>query len=188
MQSIPSFLVTWTGMTAAMMAPSALPFVVSFARRSPRPPLLVAVLVSVYLLVWTAFGLAAYFALGSISVPWPAGVAAGVALALVGLYSFTPLQRMGQARCIAMCRRRETVEGRGVRAALTEGAIYGLSCVACSAGVMAALVLVGMSNIVWMVAGSTLILLYKIGGSWPRRLDWGLSVALALTGVWLIGV
>jgi predicted metal-binding membrane protein len=194
MQSLPSFLVTWTAMTAAMMAPSALSFFVAFALRSRRWALPTIVLAAAYLAVWGFFGLAAYFVLG-ISVPmpnvprqWTAGVAAGIAIALVGLYSFTPLKRIGQARCIAMCRRQDAIEGLGIRAAVSEGATYGLSCVACSAGVMTALLVVGMSSLVWMVAGSALILLYKIAGSWPRRLDLGLSAALALTGVWLIAV
>lgn len=188
MHSVPSFLAAWTAMTAAMMAPSALPFIVSFGRRTQRrlPP--TVVVVTVYLLMWAAFGLAAYLILPSVPMAWPAGVVAGVAIALVGLYSFTPLKRLGQARCIAMCRREETIEGLGLHAGLVEGATYGLSCVACSAGVMVALLVVGMSSILWMVAGSALILLYKIAGSWPRRVDWGLSAAFVLTGIWLIAV
>jgi predicted metal-binding membrane protein len=188
MHSMPSFLATWTAMTAAMMAPSALPFIVSFGRRTRRWPLPTLVAVTLYLLVWATFGLAAYLILRSAPMVWPAGVVAGVAIAFVGLYSFTPLKRMGQARCIAMCRREETIDGLGLRAGLVEGATYGLSCVCCSAGVMVAVIVVGLSSIVWMAAGSALIVLYKIAGSWPRRLDWGISTAMVLAGIWLIAV
>jgi predicted metal-binding membrane protein len=188
MQSVPSFLAAWTAMTAAMMAPSALPFVVSFVRRTRRRLVPMLVVVSVYLLVWAIFGLAVYLVLMNVPILWPAGVVAGVAIAFIGLYSFTPLKRIGQARCIAMCRRSDVIEGSGVRAGLAEGASYGVSCVACSAGVMIALLVVGMSSILWMVAGSALVLLYKVAGSWPRRLDWGLSTAMVLAGIWLIAV
>ncbi len=180
--TVQSFLVTWTAMTAAMMAPSALPFVVAFARRARAWPLPSAVLVAAYLAVWTVFGFGAYIASMAFPVLWPAGIA----IAFVGLYAFTPLMRAGQARCISMCRRRDPIEGRGVRAAAGEGLTYGVSCVACSGAVMFALVVLGMSSIVLMGAGSALILLYKVGGGWPRRFDAGLSIAFVIAGLWLV--
>jgi len=180
--TVQSFLITWTAMTAAMMAPSALPFVIAFARRVPGWPLPTAVLVAAYLAVWTAAGVGAHLVSMAFPVLWPAGIA----IAFVGIYAFTPLMRAGQARCIAMCRRRDPVEGRGVRAAVGEGLTYGVSCVACSGGVMLALVLLGMSSVVLMAAGSALILLYKIAGGWPRRFDAGLSITLAIAGLWLV--
>lgn len=185
MGSIQSFLPLWTGMTALMMAPSALPFVVSFARRSRRWQLPTAVLVAAYLAVWTVFGLGAYYVSMALSQAWPMAVTAAVAIAFVGLYAFTPWMRIGQARCIAMCRRRDPIDPGAVRAAVREGMTYGLSCAACSGGVMLALVVLGMTNVVWMVAGSAVILLYKNAGPWPRRVDAGLSVALLLGGIWL---
>jgi predicted metal-binding membrane protein len=186
MASVQSFVLSWTAMTAAMMAPSALPFVVSFARRARRWQLPAAALVAAYLLVWAVFGVAVYYFSMTISAGWPAGVVAAVAIAFVGLYAFTPVMRTGQARCIAMCRRCESVDAGPVKAAVVEGASYGLSCVACSGAVMLALAALGMSNVFLMLAGSALILLYKSAGRWPRRLDAGLSVALLLGGIWLI--
>jgi predicted metal-binding membrane protein len=173
-------------MTALMMAPSMTPFVVSFARRVRRRPLATGLLVAAYLLVWAMFGVAVYLAMMAIPLPSPAVIAAGIAIAFAGAYAFTPLMRMGQARCIAMCRRSDSLESGAFRAALFEGLTYGLGCVACSAGVMLALVVLGMSNVLLMVAGSALILLYKVAGPWPRRLDAGLSFALVLGGIWLI--
>jgi len=180
--TVQSFLITWTAMTAAMMAPSALPFVVAFARRAKGWPLPTAVLGSAYLAVWTVFGVGGYVASMAFPVLWPAGIA----IAFVGLYAFTPLMRAGQARCISMCRGRDPVEGRGVRAAAGEGLTYGLSCVACSGGVMLALLVLGMSNLVLMAAGSALIFLYKIAGGWPRRFDAGLSITFVIAGLWLV--
>ena len=188
MGSVQSFALTWTAMTAAMMAPSALPFVLSFARRAKRWQLPAAVLVAAYLMVWVAFGAAVYYASMVISMPWSTGLSAGVAIAFVGLYTFTPPMRIGQARCIAMCRPRDPIDAAVIRAAIGEGMTYGLSCVACSGAVMVALAVLGMSNVAWMLAGSALILLYKIAGRWPRRLDAGLSVAFALVGIWLVAL
>ncbi len=188
MATVQSFVLTWTAMTAAMMAPSSLPFAVSFARRTKRWQLPTLVLVSAYLTVWGAFGVGVYYGSMAISLPWPAGVVAGVAIAFVGLYAFTPLMRFGQARCIAMCRRREPIQASELRAGLTEGVTYGLSCVACSGGVMLPLVVLGMSDVVLMLAGSGLILLYKVAGRWPRRLDAGFSVAFVLAGILLVAV
>lgn len=186
MGTIQSFLVTWTGMTAAMMAPSILPFLMSFVGRVRRRPLPVAVLAITYLAIWAAFGVAVYVASGMIDLMLPTAVAAGIAIALVGLYALTPFMRLGQAQCIAMCRRSEPIAGQTLRAAVKEGATYAAGCVACSAGVMLALVLLGMSNVLWMAAGAGLILLYKIAGRWPRRLDAALSVTLAIAGIWLL--
>jgi len=180
--TVQSFVITWTAMTAAMMAPSALPFVVAFARRAQAWPLPTAVLVAAYLAVWTVFGVAAYLASMAFPVLWPAGIA----IAFVGVYAFTPLMRAGQARCISMCRRRDPVEGRRFRAAAGEGLTYGVSCVACSGGVMLALFVLGMSSIVLVAAGSALILIYKIAGGWPRRFDAGLSITFVIAGLWLV--
>jgi predicted metal-binding membrane protein len=189
MGSVQSFALTWTVMTAAMMTPSALPFVISFARRTSRWQLPTAALVTAYLAVWVAFGVSAYYLFMLVSLPWPAGVTTGIAVAFAGLYAFTPLMRIGQARCITMCRRTEPIGPAVVlRRAAGEGVAYGIGCVACSGGVMLALIILGMSNIVLMVAGSALILLYKIAGRWPRRIDAAVSVALAVAGVWLIAL
>ncbi|HEX2679754.1 MAG TPA: DUF2182 domain-containing protein, partial [Candidatus Dormibacteraeota bacterium] len=98
--SVQSFLLTWTAMTAAMMAPSVSPFVVSFARRLDRRLPALVILAAAYLFVWVGFGVAVYYAL-----PWAMLVPAGAAIAFIGLYAFTPLMRLGQARGIAMCRR-----------------------------------------------------------------------------------
>jgi len=179
MGSFPSFILMWTPMTAAMMAPSALPFIVSVARRSRPWPPATGLVVAAYLLVWTAFGVGVYLVSGAVSLPLPAGAAAGVAVVLAGLYSLTPLMRAGQARCIAMCREREQV---GVHGAAVAGISYGLSCLACSAGVMAAIVVLGMSNPAWVVAGAAVVLLYKVPGRWTQRLDGALALVMVLAG------
>jgi predicted metal-binding membrane protein len=159
--SLQSFLLMWTPMTAAMMAPSALPFVVSVARRSQAWPLTTTVGIVAYLLVWTVFGIGVYFASSAISLPVPAVLAVAAAILFAGLYSLTPWMRAGQARCIAMCGERESL---GVEAAGAKGLVYGFNCVLCSAGVMVALAVVGMTNLAWVAVGAAVILVYKLDG------------------------
>ena len=161
MASLQSFLLMWTPMTAVMMAPSALPFFVSLARRSRPWPLTTAAAILAYLLVWTVFGAGVDYASMAISLPMPALLAACVAIMFAGLYSVTPWMRAGQARCIAMCRRRHAV---GFDGAAAEGLGYGVNCVLCSAGVMLALVVVGMTNIAWIAVGAVIIVIYKFAG------------------------
>jgi predicted metal-binding membrane protein len=184
--SLPSFTLMWVAMTAAMMAPSAAPFVVSFARRAPRTPLPTAVLIAVYLLVWTCFGIAVFYASMAISVSLPAATATALAIAFVGLYALTPVMRAGRERCVDMCRRADRINGLGLRAAVVEGITYGISCVVCSGAVMLAVVVLGMSNIIWIAAGAAMVLLYKLARPWTRRVELGASVVCVATAAWLM--
>ena len=118
--SLASFALIWAAMTAAVMSPSTLPFVVSFARRVRRWPPGSVVLVAAYLLVWTGFGVAAYFISNAVSLPWAASTAAGLGITFAGLYSLTPLKRLGQDLCIEICCRRPSLPAfRKGRPALT---------------------------------------------------------------------
>jgi len=186
METLPSFALMWVAMTAAMMTPSTLPFVVSFVRRSPRRPLATVVLVAAYLLVWSGFGIAVYFASMTIPISIPAATAAALAIAFVGLYALTPVMRLGRRRCVEMCRRTERIDGLGVRAAIVEGVTYGVGCVACSAGVMLAVVVLGMSNLVWIAAGAAMVFLYKLAGRWTRRIEPVASVVCVVAAAWLL--
>src|SRR3970282_1980404 len=59
------FTAGWLLMIVAMMLPSSVPLVMTFAAlvgRRRRPAMLVALLIAGYLAVWTAFGLAAWLA------------------------------------------------------------------------------------------------------------------------------
>src|SRR5256714_15216104 len=98
MGSAQSFMVTWTAMTAAMMAPSALPFLVSFARRSTHWQAPTALLAGAYLAVWVVFRAGVYYASMAMSLPWAGGASVAIALAFAGVYDFTPLLRVAQAR------------------------------------------------------------------------------------------
>jgi predicted metal-binding membrane protein len=174
MSTLGAFVATWAVMMAAMMLPAAVPFVSGFVRGSRGDwPVAAAVLVAAYLLVWTAFGVIAYFAHGLVPPAWMGQhVIAGAAIVVAGLYGFTPLQRACQARCHAM--------NREPGPAVIRGLEYGINCLGCSAGLMVALLFLGISNLVWMVIVSAVILVYKLA---PLRLIWQNTAAVALVAL-----
>lgn len=187
--SLPSFAVNWIAMMAAMMLPSAAPFVMAFVRGlegSRSWPVGVGVLLAVYLFVWACFGVGLFAIANAVGVPLARDLAAGLAIAFAGLYALTPLKRAGQARCLEMCRRLTLPAGRAVRAAVVAGSAYGLSCVACSAGVMVALFAVGMSDMTVIVLAAALVFLFKLATPWARRIELVVTVALVLAGGWYL--
>src|SRR5262245_26876024 len=104
---IESFAATWVVMMAAMMLPSAVPVVLEFARRAERRrgwPVATGVLALTYLGVWLVFGVVCYAIYTALRMPWPKQpVAVGLALALAGVYSVSPIKRASQARCRELC-------------------------------------------------------------------------------------
>ena len=99
---IESFALMWVVMMAAMMLPSAMPVVLEFARaaeRRRRWPVATGVLAAAYLGVWLLFGVVCYAIYTALGMPWPnQPVVTGLALALAGVYSLSPIKRASQAR------------------------------------------------------------------------------------------
>jgi predicted metal-binding membrane protein len=161
-----SYAASWTVMMAATMLPSALPFVYEFARRSEgrrRCWVATGVLAATYLSIWVGFGLVSFAVLDAFPVP-PAdqGLVGGLALALAGLYGLTPIKAASEARCRELCSFHGPLPFGLVRSALVAGARYGLSCFGCSAGLMVAMAIIGMSNLVWMVILAGVVLVSKL--------------------------
>src|SRR5262245_39886414 len=104
---IDSFAATWVVMMAAMMLPSAIPVVLEFARRAEGRrgwPVATGVLAVTYLGVWLMFGVVCFAIYNAVGMPWPnQTVVIGLALALAGIYSFSPIKRTSQARCRELC-------------------------------------------------------------------------------------
>jgi predicted metal-binding membrane protein len=187
MPSLVSFSTSWAVMMSAMMLPSALPLVHEFALRSEgrrRWQAATGVLAATYLSVWLAFGVACYVVLSAWQVP-PAdqGPLGGVALALAGVYGLTPIKAASEARCRELCSLHGALPFSLMRSALIAGARYGLSCVGCSAGLMIALAIVGMSNLVWAVILAGVILVYKLAPAPSLRRTGFLSAALFAVAV-----
>jgi predicted metal-binding membrane protein len=147
----------------AMMLPTAVPFFVAYGRKVRRPAPL-ALVVATYSAVWAAIGVVAWLVMSQVMLPGGLFVA-GIAIGFAGLYALTPWKRRGQAGCKQMCRQ------VGDDSALKQGLTYSINCVACSAGVMAAVIMLGMSNIALVAVGATVILADKLTGPWPRRLE-----------------
>jgi predicted metal-binding membrane protein len=184
---IKSFAATWVVMMAAMMLPSAIPVVLEFARTAEGRrawPIATGMLAVTYLGVWLLFGVVCYAIYTALRMPWPnQSVIAGLALALAGVYSFSPIKRASQARCRELCALHGPLPFNLMRSAVVAGARYGLSCLGCSAALMVAMVLVGMSSLWWAVILGVVVLVYKLAPPLPLRYELTLSAALVALGV-----
>ncbi len=181
-----SFAATWAVMMTAMMLPSAIPLVYRFAGQAEgrrAQPAALAVLVLVYLSTWLAFGVACYFIYNALGMSMRSrALAGGGALGFAALYALTPLKRRSQDRCREVCALHGPLPFNLARAGALAGWRYALSCMGCSAGLMVAMVLVGMSSLSWTIALAALVLVYKFApGSWWR--DVALSAVVAGLGV-----
>jgi predicted metal-binding membrane protein len=181
------FVAGWTVMMAAMMLPSATPLVFEFARNAEGRRgwhAATGLLGATYLGVWLAFGVVCYALYNAVGMPWPnQGPVGGAALVIAGLYALTPLKRASEAWCRELCALHGSLPFNLMRSAVVAGARYGLSCLGCSAGLMVAMVLIGMSNLVWMVVLAAVVLAYKVAPAPtpPRML--ALSAAMVALGV-----
>jgi len=147
---------------AAMMAVSAGPFFFAYGRDSRRP-VATAMVVLMYVAIWGLIGFTLDYMVGMVMMPSSFLIAAG-AVAMAVVYALSPWGRWARNRCRGMAHR-EPRKSR-FRDALADGASYSPYCIACSAGMMPALVVVGMSNALVIVAGAAAMLLYKIT-PWP---------------------
>jgi len=184
---IESFAATWVVMMAAMMLPSAVPVVLEFARRAERRrgwPLATGVLAATYLGGWLVFGVVGYAIYTALRMPWPKQpIVVGLALALTGVYSMSPIKRASQARCRELCALHGPLPFNLIRSAAVAGVRYGLSCMGCSAALMVAMVLLGMSSLWWGVILGLVVLIYKFAPPLPIRYELVLSAALMALGL-----
>src|SRR5205085_11341173 len=141
---------------AAMMLPTAAPFFVAYGHSSRRFRS-TAIVMAIYAAVWATIGLVANLVMSQVMLTPGLWLVAGAAL-FPALYALAPRGRRSRAICREMCR---GPAGDPVRSGLT----YAANCVMCSAGVMVAVVMLGMSNLALMAAAAALVLLLK----WPGR-------------------
>ncbi len=185
--SIGPFVAGWGVMMAAMMLPSATPLVFEFARNAEgrRGWVAATALLGVtYLGLWLAFGVASYALYNAVGMPWPnQRLIGGAALVIAGLYALTPVKRASEARCRELCALHGPLPFNLMRSAVVVGARYGLSCLGCSAGLMLAMVLIGMSSLVWMTVLAAVVLVYKLAPAPTPRWMLALSVLMVALGV-----
>lgn len=141
---------------AAMMAPSAAPFVIAYGRDTRRPAA-IAVVVLIYVAAWALIGLAVGLLMNRAMIA-PSWQTVAAAAAVAALYSFTPWARWAKSRCQHMC------ANQARDGAVREAARYTTCCIACSAGIMAALTLIGMTSAPVLVIGAATMILYKLSG------------------------
>lgn len=162
------YLGVWVTMTAAMMLPTAAP-AAQLARVVRALP---AVLFAAgYLAVWTAFGIAAY---ALFRHELDANVAA-VVVAAAGIYELTPLKQRSLRRCRSV---------HTPTPALRSGIAHGVECVGCSAGLMVALIVLGVMSLLWMAVVAAAIFVEKVLPIGPR-LSPVIAAALVALGIWL---
>ncbi len=185
--SIGAFVAGWVVMMTAMMLPSATPLVFEFARGAERRrgwQTATALLGATYLGVWLAFGIVCFALYNALGMPWPnQGILGGAALVIAGVYALTPLKRASEARCRELCALHGPLPFNLMRSAAIVGVRYGLSCLGCSAGLMIAIVLIGMSNVIWMIGLTAVVLAYKVAQGPTLRWMLALSVAMMALGV-----
>jgi predicted metal-binding membrane protein len=181
------FVTSWSVMMAAMMLPSATPLVFEFAQHTERRrgwQAATALLGATYLGVWLAFGVVCYMLYNAVDMPWPnQGLIGGAALVIAGVYALTPIKRASEALCRERCALHGPLPFNLMRSAVVAGARYGLSCLGCSAGLMVAMVLIGLANLLWMIVLAAVVLVYKVApGPTPRSLvaSSGLLVAFGV--------
>jgi len=181
-----SFAATWVVMMAAMMLPSAIPVVLEFARTSERRrgwPAATGILAVTYLGVWLIFGVVCYAIYTALGMPWPnQPVVVGLALALAGIYSASPIKRASQARCRELCALHGPLPFNLLRSAAVAGVRYGVSCLGCTAALMVAMVLLAMSSLWWAVVLGVVVLVYKWAPPLRMRYELVLSAALVALG------
>lgn len=165
--------VMWIAMMIAMMTPAVLPTLLVYARLDGphrARTLALAAFVAGYLLVWSAFALAAaglQWLLHGANALHTAALAtsprvAGAILIVAGLYQFTPLKRACLARCQSPLGFLLGHWREGVAGALRMGAAHGRYCLGCCVGLMAVMFAGGVMSLATMAAVSAVILCERL--------------------------
>ncbi len=192
------FAVGWFLMIVAMMLPSSVPLVLTFARlvgRRRQPTLLVSLLLVGYLIVWTGFGFAVWIGDRGIhaavdALPWLAEhpqLIIGTTLLVAGLWQFSPLRE----RCLEECRsplgfvisRWHGTSER--RESLAMGLAHGAFCVGCCWSLMLVMFGVGLASVPAML-GLGAITAIERNLPWGRRITRPLGVVLILAAVYAV--
>src|SRR2546430_4222625 len=191
--TLPPLFLMWSEMMVAMMLPSAMPMILTFAavarnrQRQQRPYVPVAVFVSGYIAIWCAFSVTAALsqwllhrhALLSTSMTSTSAILGGILLLAAGAFQFTPLKHS----CLTHCRGPiEFIMTRwrdGWRGAFAMGLEHGAFCTGCCWALMILLFVAGVMNLVWIAALTILVCLEKV---LPYRNLVSVGMGVLLTG------
>jgi predicted metal-binding membrane protein/glyoxylase-like metal-dependent hydrolase (beta-lactamase superfamily II) len=193
--------VMWAVMMVGMMAPSAAPMILMYARVgrqgriAGKPLAATGWFAAGYLLAWAGFSLAATLvqwaleraALLDVRMASANIMLGAVVLIAVGIYQWTPLKNACLAECHSPFRFLMSHGGfrSDVLGCLRLGFLHGTYCVGCCWVLMALLFVVGVMNVLWIALLALLVLLEKLTprGRWVAR---GAGVVSIAAGVWML--
>jgi len=193
--------IMWAVMMVGMMAPSAAPMILIYARAARlgrikgNPFAATGWFAAGYLFAWTGFSLAATIvqwaveraALLDSQMASASTVLGGIVLIVAGVYQWTPLKDV----CLVQCQTpfqfliRHGGFRRDVRGCLLLGLRHGGYCVGCCWVLMALLFVGGVMNVLWIALLAALILVEKITpyGRWIAR---AAGIGCVGAGVWML--
>jgi predicted metal-binding membrane protein len=167
--------VMWAVMMVAMMAPSAAPLVLMFARANRRKDGRrvvgsAGILLLGYLLVWIGFSAVATLAqwrlhAAAILSPMMASTSSilgSVLLVAAGVFQFTPLKQACLVRCRAPFSFLMSDWREGQWGAFVMGLKHGAYCVGCCWLLMSLLFVAGVMNLLWIAAIAVFVLVEKV--------------------------
>jgi predicted metal-binding membrane protein len=191
----------WAVMMVGMMAPSAAPMILMYARIGRRknavgkPFAATGWFATGYFLVWIGFSLAATLvqwaveraALLDSRMASASNVLGGSVLIAAGVYQWTPLKDV----CLAQCQTplqflfRQGGFRSDLKGCLVLGIRHGGYCVGCCWVLMALLFVGGVMNVLWIALLSLLVLLEKLTpfGRWVAR---AAGIACIAVGAWML--
>jgi predicted metal-binding membrane protein len=189
----------WAVMMVGMMAPSAAPMILMYARlgrhalATGQPFAPTGWFAGGYFLAWTCFALAATLlqwtleraALLDGAMASASNVLGGIVLIGAGAYQWTPLKDV----CLAQCQSpigflmRQGGFRRDVPGCLLLGVRHGAYCIGCCWALMALLFVGGVMNVLWIALLAVLVLVEKLT-PFGRLLARVVGTALIGAGVW----
>ena len=190
-----SFLGMWVAMTASMMLPSLTPMLWRWRRAAAmadesHPGRLTALISLGYLLVWVVVGMVIFavgVTLAALEMKLPVlgravPMAAGGLVIFAGALQFTTWKthQLAHCRMAPMCGRSFSADG-----AWRHGLRLGLRCSGCCAGLTAALLVVGVMNLLAMSVVTAAITLERLAPA-GERVARAIGVVLLGMGVFLI--
>src|SRR2546425_8803735 len=196
------FLLTflmWAVMMVAMMVPAASPMILTFATINRRraaagtPAVPTAVFLAGYLVIWSAFSLAAAALQGALQAAAllaPATLTVtplvgGALLIAAGLYQLTPLKYACRARCQSPLAFILGEWREGARGAFVMGLRHGAFCVGCCWALMALLFVAGVMNLLWVAAIAAFVLVEKLVPR-ARAVSWSAGAVFLGWGGWVL--
>ena len=188
------FVSGWTAMMAAMMIPATLPLILLYRTATRQRVSAVraradtAALLVGYIAVWAVAGLPVYaYALAAETVGRFAATLPAVLLVVGGAYQFTSLKRDCHVRCSNPLFFLMQKWRSGTAGALRLGALHGLDCLGCCAGLMVGLVALGMMNLA-LVFTAALIVFAEKTLPYSHRIARPLGILMMTGGVALLGL